>query len=117
MYFEIWNPEDTSRRSWSLYRAYFSLYRVKRATRFEDENLAIHCDPEEADTAPHALYKQGPHLHVTAGSYPLPHAHFALNRGHLVDVLRDAPSLFDALGGAFIMVADEVLSLAWQDAA
>ncbi|HEY0556722.1 MAG TPA: hypothetical protein VGG20_20870 [Thermoanaerobaculia bacterium] len=113
MYFEAWKSVEDS-GLWTLFQAYFSLYQTVRSAHSEREILAIHCDPLEEARAPHALYKQGPHLHVKLAEDPIPHAHFALNRGHLPDVLSSVGSISSAMEMALIMVREQVLDLDWS---
>lgn len=54
-------------------------------------------------------YKKGPHLHIKAAVDPLPHAHFALNLGHLNDVLTSVESLSEAMKDGILMLKEEVL--------
>jgi hypothetical protein len=54
-------------------------------------------------------YKKGPHLHIKAATDPLPHAHFALNLGHLDAVLESIESLSEALRCGILMIKEEVL--------
>jgi len=79
-YFEIWN--QLARGNWELYRAYLTIY-AQDHVRGEAEFLALHCDPNEPATSAHSIYKQGPHLHIIKAEHPFPHAHLALNKGHL----------------------------------
>jgi len=108
MYFELWRL--TSKNEGCLDKAYLSLFRTSRQADSEQELLALHCDPNEPDGADHAVYKQGPHLHMCASEIPGPHAHIALNRCHLVEVLRSRESFTNALHLALVMLKDEVLS-------
>ena len=105
MYFELWRVlSDTAH----LDRAYLSLFRTA-ASGGEQELLALHCDPNEPDGAEHAVYKQGPHLHLATSEVPGPHSHIALNRCHLEEVLKSRESFTRALHLALIMLRDEVL--------
>lgn len=54
-------------------------------------------------------YKKGPHLHIKAADDPLPHAHFALNLGHLDAVLESIETLSEAMRCAIFMLKEEVL--------
>lgn len=106
-YFEKWNQDDND--SWGLHRAYLSLLRIDRMRQSQKELLALHCDPREPDEAPHSIYKRGPHLHVQDASDPIPHAHIALNIGHLEQVLSSVDSLSTAMNLAVRMLKEEIL--------
>lgn len=54
-------------------------------------------------------YKKGPHLHIKAADDPLPHAHLALNLGHLDAVLESIETLSEAMRCAIFMLKEEVL--------
>lgn len=56
-------------------------------------------------------YKKGPHLHIKAADDPLPHAHFALNLGHLEAVLLSIGSLSEAMRDGILMLKEEVLDI------
>jgi hypothetical protein len=92
-----------------LDRAYLSLFKTEPSTRTEIEFLCLHCDPNEPDDARHAIYKKGPHLHIQVAEEPIPHAHIALNRGHLDAVLNSPDSLTKAMGAAILMLREEIL--------
>jgi hypothetical protein len=110
MYFEIWRRSEVKEKEyWYLYRAYLSIYQIDRGQQKETEFLCLHCDPNEADNAPHAIYKRGPHLHINVANHPIPHAHIALNRCHLEEVLNSVNSLTEALKLAIQMLKDEIL--------
>lgn len=94
---------------WYLDRAYLTIFRTDPTTRAEVEFLCLHCDPNESDNADHGIYKQGPHLHIRAAEDPIPHAHIALNRGHLEDVLTSAHNLSEAMELGVLMIKEEVL--------
>ena len=79
-YYERWNI--ISNDSLYLDRAYLSIFRTYTENRDEKEYLCLHCDPSEPDDEPHAIYKQGPHLHIVSATDPLPHAHIPLNMVH-----------------------------------
>jgi len=113
-YFERWNSADEKRTRFYLDRAYLHLYWQPRALDDEKELLALHCDPNEPEDAgllKHALYKRGPHIHVSASEQPLPHSHFALNADHLGDVLASAERLSRAVASGMVLVRDQVLDL------
>jgi len=109
-YHERWTEQ--ARRSFVLERAYLTIFKVDRADRTETEFVCLHCDPSEPDNAAHAIYKQGPHLHVMVAESPVPHAHIALNRGHLEAVLQSAASLSSALEQSLLMLRKEILDVA-----
>ncbi len=113
-YFEIWTAIDDRFYMYEMYRAYLTLSRIFSRPPSEKKLLALHCDPSLEDTEDHAFYKQGPHLHVDAAKYPLSHAHIALNRGHLQDVLASADSLSTEIGAAVRMLKEEILTLNWS---
>jgi hypothetical protein len=113
-YFELWKPSDEKRHRYYLDRAYLSLYLQVKALDREKELLALHCDPNEPDDAgelKHALYKRGPHIHVSAAEDPLPHSHFALNAGNLNEVLKSAESLYQAMQSGMVLLRDQVLDV------
>lgn len=107
MYFECWKKYNDE--FGYLDRAYLTIFRINPSTREEVEFLCLHCDPNEPDNADHALYKQGPHLHIQAADDPIPHAHIALNRGHLEEVLNSVDSLSEAISWAVLMLKQEIL--------
>jgi len=108
MYFELWRL--TSADQACLYRAYLSLFRtLKQQTDEERELMALHCDPYEPDQAEHAIYKKGPHLHLCTSEIPGPHAHIALNRCHLDEVLGSTGAFTQAFHLALGMISEEVL--------
>lgn len=61
------------------------------------------------DTPDKDKYKKGPHLHIKAADDPLPHAHIALNLGHLDAVLGSIGTLSEAMRCAIFMLKEEVL--------
>jgi hypothetical protein len=50
-------------------------------------------------------------LHIKAANEPLPHAHIALNLGHLDAVLTSIDTLSDAMKTAISMLKEEVLDI------
>ena len=114
-YFEIWKPADERNREYYLDRAYLTLFRVPLGLPQEDDLIALHCDPIIEDTEPHAPYKQGPHLHMVFADDPLQHAHLALNRSHLGEILESIDTLSNALAIAVNMLKEEILELDWPD--
>lgn len=107
-YFELWRED--SENTFYLNRAYLSLLRRPRSASTEQELLALHCDPNEPDDADHAVYKRGPHLHFGTSEIPGPHAHIALNRCHLSEVLHSVETFTNAFRLAVVMIKEEVLS-------
>jgi len=105
-YFELWKRVDEE--SWCLDRAYLNIFQTDPTARTEKKFLSLHCDPNEPDDAPHAIYKRGPHLHIQAANDPFPHAHIALTGEHLGDVLSSFDSLFKAIEWAVRMLKEEV---------
>jgi hypothetical protein len=113
-YYEIWIELDDG--AWHLDRAYLTIYRINQGMPTEmQEFLALHCDPREPDDTAHAIYKQGPHLHIQDAADPIPHAHIALNRGHLEEVLSCVESLSEAIGLAVLMLKEEILVATMED--
>ena len=106
-YFELWKRVDEE--SWCLEQAYLNMFRTDLATREESKFLSLHCDPNESDDAPHAIYKRGPHLHIQAADEPFPHAHIALTGGRLDVVLSSVDSLSEVIEWAVRMLKEEVL--------
>ncbi len=104
MYFELWRRTEEDEQYWYLDRAYLSIYQL--INRQEKEFLCLHCDPNISDEG---KYKKGPHLHIKAADDPLPHAHFALNLGHLDAVLASVDSLSQAMRSGILMLKEEVL--------
>jgi hypothetical protein len=107
-------PADQKRKRYCLERAYLHLYRRGPTEDDELEFLALHCDPNEPDDTghlKHAVYKRGPHIHITAAPQPLCHSHFALNRSHLPDVLASVASLSAAVQSGVEMIRDQVLDI------
>jgi len=105
-YSEVW--EEVNEGAWCLRSAYLNIYRTDPATHHESAFLSLHCDPNEADDAPHARYKRGPHLHIEAAVAPLPHAHLALCLGNLDVALSSVDSLTQAMEQAIMMLKEEV---------
>jgi hypothetical protein len=113
-YFERWVPTSEKRRNYYLAQAYLHLYWRERASDAESEFLALHCDPNEPDDIglrKHAQYKRGPHIHVVAATQPLPHAHLALNLGHLAEVLGSVERLTTAVSSGVNLIRYQVLDL------
>ncbi len=108
-YYERWLQTDFRQVDFYLERAYLHLY-FRRDLNDEDEILALHCDPNEAQSERHFLYKAGPHIHMTTAMDPLKHSHIALNNSNLAAVLSSVPNLTAALKVAIAMVDDQVLN-------
>jgi hypothetical protein len=109
MYFELWRRSESRQKEfWYLYRAYLSIYQIDHGQQKETEFLCLHCDPNEPDNA-HAIYKRGPHLHINVANHPIPHAHIALNRGHLNEILSSVDTLTTAMEWAVQMLKVEIL--------
>jgi hypothetical protein len=60
-YHERWLQTDFRQQAFYLERAYLHLY-LRSNLNDEREILALHCDPNEAQTERHFLYKVGPHV-------------------------------------------------------
>lgn len=110
MYFEQWDAVDETQDNWFLKKAYLSLFSFGSLGN-EKELVSLHCDPNEANTEPHWLYKRGPHLHVKAAEEPIPHAHIALNLFELDAILTSSDNLLTAFGQSLEMLSDQILSL------
>ncbi len=109
-YFEFWKKTFVDKKEiWYLDRAYLHIYRINLLTRGEEEFLALHCDPNESQEAEHVLYKRGPHLHIKVAQKPIPHAHIALNLGHLKEVLGSVEALSKAMKMGVQMLREEIL--------
>lgn len=106
MYFERWMRTADNEEYWYLDRAYLSIFHLFDRND-EREFICLHSDPNADDEK--KMYKKGPHLHIIAAQDPLPHAHFALNLGHLEDVLTSIDTLSDAIDIALNMLKEEVL--------
>ena len=111
-YFELWRRID---EFWYLDRAYLNIFKTDPIARTEKKFLSLHCDPNEPDDSPHAIYKRGPHLHIQAARDPFPHAHIALAGRHLDVVLDSFESLFQAMEWAVHMLKEQVLSAMVQN--
>lgn len=108
MYFEIWLPFHSD--YWYLEKAYLTIYHtIDRFGLEELEYISLHCDPNEPAEAQHSVYKQGPHLHISAAQEPIPRAHIALNRCHLKETLLTVDSLSTAISTAILMLREEIL--------
>ena len=115
-YYERWYKTDQGEKElFYLERAYLHLYMMDKTLKQEKEFCLLHCDPNEADNAPHAKYKQSLHLHIECSDSSWPHcaiwprAHIALNTGYLDCVLKDIDSLTKAIKEAVVMLKEEVL--------
>ena len=105
-YFEYW--VRLNRNRWYLHRAYLTIFAIDQVEG-ETEYLCLHCDPNEPPGTSHAAYKQGPHLHIKKANHPIPHAHLALNKGHLENVLESVSSLTKAMEDGITMIRTQVL--------
>jgi hypothetical protein len=113
-YWERCVPTNEKRINYYLQQAYLHLYWRPNINDDEYELLALPCHPNEPnDSGPmtQAVYKRGPHIHVMTATQPLPHSHFALNMGHLADVLSSIENLSAAVSFAVVMIRDQVLDL------
>ena len=110
-YRERWIPADEKAKRYYLEHAYLHLYQQLPYGEGEQQFLALHCDPNEPDDKPHAMYKQGPHVHIVSAPQPMPHSHFALNLGNLPTVLASVPNLHSAFATAVIMLQQQVLEV------
>ena len=112
-YFEIWRPDDPEQSNWYLFRAYLTIFEINQADRTEKELVALHCDPDEPSDAPHAKYKQGPHLHMLSAADPLQHSHIALNSPRYLhsNVLASFNDLSEHFDEAIQLVSEQVVGL------
>jgi hypothetical protein len=113
-YHERWIAVDEKRQRFYIERAYLHLYRRRADESDEIEILALHCDPNEPEDSgvlKHAVYKRGPHIHVTASEQPFPHSHIALNATEIDDVLSSINSLHSAVTAGVVLLRDQVLDL------
>jgi hypothetical protein len=113
-YHERWIAVDEKRRKFFIERAYLHLYRRRPDEQDETEIIALHCDPNEPDDSgvlKHAVYKRGPHVHLTASEQPFPHSHIALNVTQLDAVLSSVDSLHTAVTAGVILLRDQVLDI------
>lgn len=109
-YYERWLPTDYRQKSLYLERAYLHLF-VRGTERTEKQILALHCDPNEAESEKHFRYKAGPHLHVSTAEAPLHRSHIALNVNNLEEILRSAATITTAFSHALQMIDEQVLEL------
>jgi hypothetical protein len=107
-YFEKWDLLSDDQLC--LNRAYLSIFQLDIETRSEREFLCLHCDPNEPDNEPHAIYKKGPHLHIVAALNPIPRAHIPLNMVHLQTILSSIETLSEAIESAVVMLKEEILN-------
>ena len=108
-YYEIWRQFDSGQ--FCLEQAYLHIYETNPRIKFEQEILALHCDPNQSTDEKNHVYKRGPHLHVSKAEHPLPKAHIALNRCHLNEVLASIENLTEALRLALLMVREEFIDI------
>lgn len=104
-YFERWTRSGTS--GVYLFQAYLHFFRLNGED--EKEVLLLHCDPSEHDSAAHAKYKQGPHLHLSFVGAAYKHSHVALADGFLNEVLNSIDSLTAAQTRAIEMIRGQLL--------
>lgn len=81
----------------------------KKGINFKNKTERPNNKTGKLDQPKNEKYKKGPHLHIKAAEAPLPHAHFALNLGHLDAVLESVESLSEAIEYEIIMLKEEVL--------
>lgn len=113
-YHERWIAVDEKRQRFYIERAYLHLYRRRDDEADETEIMAMHCDPNEPDDSGvlnHAVYKRGPHIHVTVSEQPFPHSHIALNAMQLDTVLGSVGSLHSAVTAGVTLLRDQVLDV------
>jgi hypothetical protein len=113
-YHERWVAVDEKRQRFYIERSYLHLYRRTDNEPDDAEIIAMHCDPNEPDDTgvlKHAVYKRGPHIHVTASEQPFPHSHIALNATEIDDVLSSISSLHNAVTAGVILLRDQVLDV------
>jgi hypothetical protein len=113
-YHERWIAVDEKRQRFYIERAYLHLYRRRADESDEREIVALHCDPNEPDDSgvlKHAVYKRGPHIHVTASEQPFPHSHIALNSAQIGEVLKSVDSLHNAVAAGVVLLRDQVLDV------
>jgi hypothetical protein len=108
MYFEAWKSIDGRRFRWQS--AALNIYRRMRADS-EEEIICLHCDPADSPAVPHARYKRGPHIHVSAAGSPLKRAHLALHVQQVDAILQRCDSIHEHLASGVQMIRDEVLDL------
>lgn len=104
-YFERW--ARSGRSEVYLFQAYLHFFRLVGDD--EKEVLCLHCDPSESDSAAHAKYKQGPHLHMTFVGPAYKHSHVALADGFVNEVLNSLDSLTAAQTRAIEMIRAQLL--------
>jgi hypothetical protein len=109
-YYERWFPTDFRRTRLYLDRAYLHLF-IHPEHNTEKQVLALHCDPNEAETSKHFVYKAGPHIHMSTAEHPLDRTHIALNTSNLAAVLKSVQDLTSAFETAVKMVEEQVLGL------
>jgi hypothetical protein len=109
-YYERWLATDSRRDKLYLERAYLHLF-IRREQFLEKQVLALHCDPNEAESNKHFRYKAGPHIHMSTAEHPLDRTHIALNAGNLSVVLRSVQDVTSALRAAVMMLDEQVLGL------
>lgn len=109
-YYERWISVDYRQQAFFLDRAYLHLY-LRSDAITEREIVALHCDPNEAQSGRHFRYKAGPHIHMSTAQDPLHHSHIALNNESFPKVLSSVANLTVAIEMAVALVDDQVLGL------
>jgi hypothetical protein len=109
-YQERWQATDFEKKSYAMERAYLHIYE-RDSNGIEEQIVALHCDPNESQTAKHYKYKAGPHIHMMTARDPLPHAHIGLNNSELETVLKSAKNLTVAISSAIALVQTQILGL------
>jgi hypothetical protein len=107
LYYEMWTGNGTN--IFSLDKAYLHIYQM--IDYDEREYLLLHCDPDEPDIEKHALYKRGPHLHISVAEQPIPHSHIALCLSNLDSTLNSVDSLTTALELCIKMICEQFLEI------
>lgn len=112
-YYERWEPTNSTRRAYRFQRGYLHLFKKVGANQDATERklVLLHCDPNEPAEAPHARYKQGPHLHFSAAGSPLSQSHIALNYSHLDEILSSFENLSKAWDNSIKLIDEQVLAL------
>lgn len=107
-YFEIWYP-DAADQTCSLDKAYMHLDMPNHDGTFEEEVLALHCDPTIDKMDPAYIYKRGPHMHIPGHKWKIDKAHIALCVTNLDQTCSTIDSLTDALASIIKMIDAEIL--------
>lgn len=83
----------------------------KKYLKSKKKKKQLKSEIAKLDKSDEEKYKKGPHLHIKAADDPLPHAHFALNLGHLDAVLISIETLSEAMRDGILMLKEEVLDI------